>query len=167
MRGLIQGVCVLAIAVGSGLVAFSNKLEPQPNLLDPTAMAQIFDSYQSGREHFMAAVTSGIGMGFLILGTLGLVVPWVNTLGSAMTGELGDNSARTVAMIALWLSVAMILTFGVFRTHWTGGSGMSVLLILVVVICVAATITTAMICGWRPWTRSGSVVSDTAQQQTT
>jgi hypothetical protein len=164
MRGFVQVICVLAIAVGSGLAAFGSKLEPQLNVTDPAAMAQFLNSYERENEHFTASVTSGIGMGFLILGTLGLVVPWVNRLGNAITGELGDNSARTIAMIALWLSVAMILTFGVFRAHWTGATGMSVLLILVVVLCVAATATTAMICGWRPWIRKGNMPESDRQQ---
>lgn len=157
MKGLLQAICVLAIAIGSGLIAFGNKLEPQPNMTDPAAMAQFLNSYREGRDHFSASLTSGFGMGFLMLGTLGLVVPWLNKLGNAITGELGGNSARTIATISLWLSVAMILTLGVFRTHWTGGTGLSVLLIIVVVICVAATITTAMICGWKPWIRQNSI----------
>ncbi len=153
MRGFIQAVCVLAIAIGSGLLAFGSKLEPPLNVADPAAMAQFLNSYQRGDTHLTAAITSGVGTGFLILGPLGLIVPWLNTLGSTITKELGDNSARTISTVVLWLAVAMILTFGVFRTHWTGAAGLSVLLILVVVISVAATITTAMICGWRPWIR--------------
>ena len=155
MRGFIQLVCVLAIAVSSGLIAFGSKLEPQLNLADPATVTRVLDSYRDRDLHMLASVTSGFGMGFMILGILGLIVPWINKLGTAITGELGDNSARTIATIALWLSLAMILTFGVFRTHWSGAAGMSVLLILVVVLCMAATATTAMICGWRPWVRTG------------
>jgi Na+/H+-dicarboxylate symporter len=158
MRGFIQAVCVLAIALGSGLVAFGSKLEPQFNVADPAALVQFLNSYQRGDEHLIASLTSGVGMGFLILGTLGLIVPWVNKLGNTITKELGDNSARTISTIALWLAMATILTFGVFRTHWTGGTGMSVLLILVLVLCVAAVITTAMIYGWKPWTRKGGMI---------
>ncbi len=164
MRGFIQMVCLLAIAVGGGLIAFGSKLEPQWNLADPTTVTRILDSYQDEDQHMIASMTSGVGMGFMILGILGLIVPWVNKLGTAITGEIGDNSARTIATVALWLSVAMILTFGVFRTHWTGAAGMIVLLILVVVLCVAATGTTAMICGWRPWNRTGNM-SDPDRQQ--
>lgn len=102
----------------------------------------------------------------MILGILGLVVPWVNKLGSAMTSELGDNSARTIATIALWLSVATILTFGVFRAHWTGASGMSVLLMIVAVICLTASGATAMICGWKPWLRTARAASEMDRQQT-
>jgi hypothetical protein len=151
MKGFIQTLCLLAIAGGGGLVAFSNKLEPQLNFTDPATLTQFLDSYRGRDQLMIAAATSGVGMAFLILGTLGLVGPWVNKLGSTITGELGDNSARTITTLAVWLSVGIILTFGVFRAHWTGAAGMSVLLILVVVLCIAATVTTAMICGWRPW----------------
>lgn len=154
MRGFIQAICVLAIAVGSGLVAFASKLEPQFQVTDPAAMAAFLNSYERGHDRYTASLSSGFGMGFLILGTLGLVAPWINKLGNTITGELGDNSARTITTIAIWLSVAMILTFGVFRMNWSGAAGMSVLLILFVVLCVTATATTAMICGWRPWLRT-------------
>jgi hypothetical protein len=163
MRGFIQTICVLAIAVGSGAIGFGNKLEPPLNLADPATVTRVLDSYQDRDQHMTASITSGVGMGFMILGILGLVVPWVNKLGTAITGEIGDNSARTIATIALWLSVATVLTFGVFRTHWTGAAGMSVLLILVVVICSTATATTAMICGWRPWVRTRNL-SEAGQQ---
>ncbi len=40
MRGFIQIVCVLAIAVGAGLLGFSNKLQPPFNSCDsPPATA--------------------------------------------------------------------------------------------------------------------------------
>lgn len=152
--GFFQGLSVLAIALGSGLSAFGSKMEPQLKNLDPAALAQFMNAnYQNREQHFTAAITSGVGIGFLILGTLGLVVPWINRLGSSLTGELSENSARTMSTIALWLSVAVILTFGVFSVQWIGGEGMSVLLLVVVVICLAATTATAMIFGWRPWVR--------------
>jgi len=165
MRGFIQIVCVLAIAVGSGLIAFGSKLEPQLNLADPATMNRILDSYEDRDQHFTASATSGIGTGFMILGILGLVVPWLNKLGTAISSELGDNSARTIASIVLWICVAIILTFGVFRSHWTGGAGMSVLLIVVAVICAAATATMAMIYGWKPWMRPVRTASEPDRQQ--
>ena len=157
MGGFIQGTSVLAIALGSGLVAFSNKMSPQLKNVDPAAMAQFFDNYTNRNDHFTASLTSGVGMGFLILGTLGLVVPWINRLGNSLTGELSETSARTMSTIALWLSVAVILTFGVFSNYWPGGSGLSVLLIIVALICGAASAATAMIFGWRPWLQKGSL----------
>jgi hypothetical protein len=165
MRGFIQMVCVLAIAVGAGLLAFGSHLEPQANLLDPSPFARQLDTSENRESHLIASVTCGFGIGLMIFGTLGLVMPWVNKIGFAVTGELGDNSARTIAMVAIWFSVAMILTFGVFRVNWTGAAGMSVILILVALICAAATITTAIVCGWKPWIRTSHDLSETDRRQ--
>lgn len=165
MQRFIQTTCLLAIACGGGLVAFSSKLEPQLNLIDPATITQLLGSYEGRDQHMMASAASGVGMAFLIFGTLGLAGPWVNKLRGNLTGELGDNAARTTATSAVWLSVGMILTFGVFRTHWTGAAGMSMLLILVVVLCVAATVTTALICGWRPWLRAAHNIPEADRSQ--
>jgi len=167
MRVFMQMVCVLAIAVGAGLVGFSNKLQPQFNPADPTTLTRVAMSYEDRDQLFTASVCGGVGIGFILFGTLGLVLPWVNRLGSAMTGELGDNSARTISMITIWLSIAMILTFGVFRLNWTGTAGLSVVLIIVALICSAATITSAIVLGWKPWVRNASIVSESNQQKAT
>jgi hypothetical protein len=164
MKNIGQMIYVLAIALGGGLIAFGSKLEPQLNLTDPATVTRILESYHDRDQHMVASVTTGFGMGFMLLGILGLVVPWLNKLGTTFTGEIGDNSARMISTVALWLSVAVILTFGVFRMDWTGAAGMSVLLILVVFICVAATATTAMICGWRPWVRAANPADPFRQQ---
>ena len=160
MRGFIQMVCVLVIAIGAGLLAFSNKLEPQFHPADPTTLARATLSYEDRDQRFTASVTGGVGIGLMLFGTLGLVIPWVNRLGAAMTGELGDNSARTISTISIWLSIAMILTFGVFRLNWTGAAGLSVVLIIVALVCSAATITSAIVCGWKPWIRASHNVSE-------
>jgi hypothetical protein len=124
-------------------------------------------SYEDRDQLFTASVTGGVGIGFMLFGTLGLIIPWINRLGSAVTGDLGDNSARTISAITIWLSIAMILTFGVFRLNWTGASGLSVVLIIVALICSAATITSAIVYGWRPWVRSVAIVSESVQQKPT
>jgi hypothetical protein len=158
--GFIQGISILAIAIGSGFTAFSSKLEPSLHSLDPAAVAQFMKTDWSSREnHFTASITSGVGMGFLLLGVLGLIVPWITRLGNSHTGGLSDISARTMSTITLWLSVAIILTFGVFSNHWTGGEGLSALLLIVVVLCLAATTATAMIFGWRPWVRKEALTA--------
>ena len=164
MRGFIQTVCVLVIAIGAGLLAFSNKLEPQFHPADPTTLARATLSYEDRDQRFTASVAGGVGIGLMLFGTLGLVIPWVNRLGAAMTGELGDNSARTISTITIWLSIAMILTCGVFRLPWTGAAGLSVVLIIVALICSAATITSAIVCGWRPWMKAGHSVPETNGQ---
>ncbi len=160
MRGFIQIVCVIVIAVGAGLLAFSNKLEPQFNLADPTTLTRSSISFEDRDLHFTASVAGGVGIGFMILGSLGLVIPWADKLGAATTGELSDNSARTIATITIWLSIAMVLTFGVFRLNWTGGAALSVVLIVVAIICTAATITSAIVCGWKPWIRTSHNVPE-------
>ena len=165
MRGFIQMVCVLVIAVGAGLLAFSNKLEPQFNLADPATLTRASMSYADRDQRYTASIAGGVGIGLMLFGTLGLVIPWVNKLGSAMTGELGDNSARTISTITIWLSIAMILTFGVFRLNWTGAAGLSVVLIVVALICSAATIGSAIVFGWKPWMRTSPIVSETDRQK--
>lgn len=167
MRVFMQMVSVLAIAVGAGLLSFSNKLQPPFNPADPTTLTRASMSYEDRDQLFTASVTGGVGIGFMLLGTLGLVIPWINKVGSAMTGDLGDNSARTISAITIWLSIAMILTFGVFRLNWSGGSGLSVLLIIVTLMCSAATATSAIVFGWKPWVRGDAVVSVSEQQKST
>jgi hypothetical protein len=160
MRVFMQMICVLAIALGAGLLGFSNKLQPQFNLADPTTLARATTSYQDRDQLMTASITVGVGIAFMLFGALGLVMPWINKLGSAMTGELGDNSARTISTITIWLSIAMVLTFGVFRLNWTGTAGLSVVLIIVALICSAATITSAIVFGWKPWVRTTPSVSE-------
>ncbi len=167
MRGFIQMVCVLAIAVGAGLLGFSNKLQPPFNPADPATLTRGATSYEDRDQVFTASVTGGVGIGFMLLGTMGLVIPWINRLGSAVTGDLGDNSARTISTITIWLSIAMILTFGVFRLNWTGASGLSVVLIIVALFCSAATITSAIVFGWKPWVRIAAPGSESDQQKQT
>lgn len=163
----MQMVCVLVIAVGAGLLGFSNKLQPEFNPADPTTLTRAAMSYEDRDQLFTASVAGGVGIGLMLFGTLGLSIPWVNRLGSAMTGELGDNSARTISTITIWLSSAMILTFGVFRLNWTGTAGLSAVLIIVALICLAATITSAIVFGWKPWMRSTAIVSESDQQKST
>lgn len=165
MRGFAQMVCVFVIAVGAGLLTFSSKLEPPFNLADPTTLAHHSSmSYEDRGQHLTASIAGGIGMGFMVLGLLGLVTPWVNKLGIALTGELGDNSARTIATITIWLSAAMILTFGVFRVNWTGGAGLTTVLFIVALICCAATVASAFACGWKPWIKLSVHASETDRQ---
>jgi hypothetical protein len=165
MRVFIQTVCVFAIAVGAGLLAFGSRLEPPINLRDPATFARSALTYEDRDWHVTASATSGVGTGLLILGTLGLVIPWVNRIACAQIGELGENSARTFTSMAIWLSIAVILTCGVFRLNGTGAAAMSVILILVTLICAAATVSTAIAYGWKPWIRTGGNRSETDRHQ--
>jgi hypothetical protein len=64
MRTLIQVFCVLAIAIGAGLIGFSNKLEPQ-----------LVNSYKGPDAAPIAAMAGGFGISFLWVGILGLIMP--------------------------------------------------------------------------------------------
>ena len=48
-----------------------------------------------------------------------------------------DNTARTIATVAIWAAVAIVLTFGAFRVNWDG-YGVVILLGCVVAVCTAA-----------------------------
>ncbi len=77
MRRFGQAVCILVIAIGSGLFSFGSYLDPR---LDVTEAARQFDLYRSREEHFTASICRGVGVGCLTLGSLGLIVPWINLL---------------------------------------------------------------------------------------
>ena len=82
MRGFLQLVSVLVIALGVGLFAFGSYLEPRIDMSDPAKMSNYMQDYlrpgNSDRE--TSALTRGFGIGFMTLGVLGLAVPWVNVL---------------------------------------------------------------------------------------
>lgn len=78
IRGIIQAACVLAIAIGAGLFAFGNYLRPDFNPTNPAEFMQSFDQHDQTR--LMASTASGVGVGFMTLGALGLTVPWLNVL---------------------------------------------------------------------------------------
>lgn len=79
MRGFLQAVCVVAIALGAGLFATGNYLEPR---FDPNNLADFshWMERRSNEERIASSVLRGCGIGFMILGALGLAVPWVNAL---------------------------------------------------------------------------------------
>lgn len=78
MRGILQAICVFAIALGAGLFATGNYLQPP---IDPGNLADIsrFLQYRND-ERIASSVLRGCGIGFMTLGVLGLVVPWINAL---------------------------------------------------------------------------------------
>ena len=80
MRRFAQAVCILAIAIGSGLFSFGRYLEPPIDLKNPADVVRLMGDYRTTDQHFTASVCSGVGIGFLILGSLGLAVPWINVL---------------------------------------------------------------------------------------
>lgn len=151
MRAFVQVMGVLAIAIGAGMFSFGSYLSPRDNLLDPNTLIQRHSSHYQDEHLLISAISCGWGIGLMILGTLMLVIPWINQLLKAQLTEIGENSTRTFATIFIWLSIALILTFGVLRLNWNGGTAMSVLLILIALICASATVCTAMVFGWKPW----------------
>jgi hypothetical protein len=67
-------MCILAIAAGAGLFAFARHLDPPVDTQNP-AMAAI---QRNDFEHHAAAVASGVGVGLMTGGVLGLAIPWLN-----------------------------------------------------------------------------------------
>jgi hypothetical protein len=74
-RAFIQGICVLAIALGAGLFGFGSYARP-----DATNMVIMQQFNRVEDTHLMSAATTGAGIGFMTLGSLGLAVPWINFL---------------------------------------------------------------------------------------
>jgi hypothetical protein len=78
MGKFLQIVCIGAIAVGAGFFAGGSYLEPTLNFANPAEFAQAFNNHQNSELRVIAAVLRGFGVGFMVLGTLMLVVPWLN-----------------------------------------------------------------------------------------
>ena len=65
MFGFVQTVCVLAIALGAGLMSFGSRLEPQFNVEDPALYMQVIVKSREGWEqHYMASSTTGVVRSF-------------------------------------------------------------------------------------------------------
>ena len=153
MQQLLQWFSVLLIAVGAGLNSFSSVLEPPITMANLTAAPWHAGDYESREQHLMAAVTAGIGVGLMTLGAFGLILPLLRRLLTDSCQNLSDNSARIVAMVAVWMAAAGTLTWGVFRVSWAGAGGTAAVLLIVATICASAVAATAMVQGWRPWER--------------
>ncbi len=78
IRKIGQAVCIFAIALGAGLFSFGGYLDPRVDVKDPSTIARQIDPYRASEEHFTASICRGVGVGFLTLGSLGLIVPWIN-----------------------------------------------------------------------------------------
>lgn len=77
MRSLTQLAGIVAIAAGAGLYAYSQHLDPPlPRAMGGMAAAEMTST--SPHNHEMAATACGWGVGFITLGSLMLIVPWVN-----------------------------------------------------------------------------------------
>jgi hypothetical protein len=58
-----------------------------------------------------------------------------------------DSTARAISTVGIWLAVAIILTFGVFRMNWGDIVATMFMAIIVLIICAAAGIATAAVWG--------------------
>jgi hypothetical protein len=58
---------------------------------------------------------------------------------------MNNMTARAVSTVGIWLGVAISLAAGAFRQNWTGDSALFTLLLIVVALCVAATLATAAV----------------------
>ena len=75
MNSLAQLASVFAIAGGAGLFAYSRHVDPP--LSAATAVASMSPVGQHTRE--TAAYMDAWGTGLMTLGSLGLVIPWINS----------------------------------------------------------------------------------------
>jgi len=73
VRSLTQLAAIVSITAGAGLYAYSQHLDPPPGA---AAVATLTST--NSRDHENAALACGWGVAFITLGSLALVVPWVN-----------------------------------------------------------------------------------------
>lgn len=92
MRGMLQIVCVVALALGAGLFATGRGLQPRQDLSEP--LAAVLTTPREYEEQRAAAATyRGCGVGFMVLGALGLAVPWLNSLVSRRSNPTSSPSS--------------------------------------------------------------------------
>jgi hypothetical protein len=61
---------------------------------------------------------------------------------------MSEATARGVGTVGIWVAAAVILAFGVFWQNWNGDTALFMMFIFVVVVCGAASISTAAVWGW-------------------
>ena len=76
VNSLTQLASVFAIAGGAGLFSYSRHIDPPFNATTPAALVS---SPVSQNTRDVAAAVGGWGTGFITLGSLGLVIPWINS----------------------------------------------------------------------------------------
>ena len=82
MRMILQIGCILAIALGVGLIVAGavHTTADQPKDVGQAVRSLQRSNSQVEEDRRMVTGFFGFGSGFLTLGTLGLVIPWVNVL---------------------------------------------------------------------------------------
>lgn len=76
---------------------------------------------------------------------------------------MSDNSAKVLAITAVWVCTALIFVFGVFDFNWRGGEAVVLMLLISVAICIAAAYATKKICD--SFASNTSTSMDTSQQE--
>ncbi|MDX1966367.1 MAG: hypothetical protein SFV23_04265 [Planctomycetaceae bacterium] len=86
MRFLIQSASVLAIAVGVGMLVAGSTAAPYllVNAENERQMQLVLSSRPGEFYHGLAIGLKGFGSGFLTLGILGLVLPWIEVIINAL-----------------------------------------------------------------------------------
>jgi hypothetical protein len=90
-REFIQLVSVIAIAFGAGLVAFARHLDPPLDMANPAAIARSMD-HNNKADRQVASMASGVGVAGITLGTLGLVIPWINLYMARQSERAGPQA---------------------------------------------------------------------------
>lgn len=152
MRGLMQIACVLGVAVGAGLLAFGNRLQPSV-LSDPVAAMHRLSDHEAVQLRTISAVTCGFGTGLVVLGGLGLLMPLAKRFGELDLGRIEEHASGTLATLGIWISASAMLVFGVLRQPWESVGAMYAMVSFAAVVCAAAAYATSVVCRCAPWVR--------------
>jgi len=67
---------------------------------------------------------------------------------------MNEPLARAITTVGIWISVSIILTFGLFDMTWSGPEGVLAMLMCVLLVCAAAGVSTAAVWSWKPGGRA-------------
>lgn len=152
MRGLMQVACVLAVAIGAGLMAFGSRLQPS-GLSDPLAAMQSLSDYKAVEVRMISSVACGFGTGLVVLGGFGLLMPLAKRFAALDLGRIEEHASGTLATLGIWISAAAALIFGVLRQPCESVGAMYAMVSLAAVVCAAAAYATSVVCRYTPWAR--------------
>lgn len=174
MKTILLTCCSLFIAVGVGLEAFSQRYErnlPSFTLDDVQAVLTTFNqNYQSGynrppevdmpvgvtaRDRMIVSVTQSVGLGLITLGILGWIPTLFNVLKSVGSGlrivQMNEHTARTLSIVAIWFAVAIVLGCSLLGSNFTLSFATTAnALAFTLFLGGLSTVSTAILCGWRP-----------------
>jgi hypothetical protein len=91
--GFLQTLCIFAIAIGAGLLAFGHHLDPPQKSQAPGMAVMHVDE----GVHVAASMACGLGVGLITGGVLGLAIPWMNaTLARCCEPKASSGSLTSV-----------------------------------------------------------------------